>query len=283
MFTEPVHGCCRGQLIYQGGPNYLSTYLGGLGRQIPRGDNPMEYFLDVVQKFDKSEFGVSPLVQYNFDGTKPTIDEVDAVSGTMSNTMSMLYMSHQSAEQQDRSIVSERPPKILAKSPLGDQSRSFKADDYDDEADIENGNYPPRHSEDDDQDEAYDLSNTQEVPMASNYYKGLLVDLVDRFLSPRPSPVRRSPSSPMYATHTGMAAQPSPGMPRTPARTSVQQSASPMQTTPTGMAAATSPMPRAAPQVRMLQQLSSSPAPTGTPSRMAPGPTIPQRTAVGAV
>lgn len=63
---------CRGKLIYQGSPEHLKKHMQALGRQVPPGENSIEYLLDVIQEYDRSTMGLDPLVQFNKDGRKPT-------------------------------------------------------------------------------------------------------------------------------------------------------------------------------------------------------------------
>ncbi|KAK6128219.1 hypothetical protein DH2020_038023 [Rehmannia glutinosa] len=61
----------RGQLMYQGSPKDVALHLGRLGRKIPKGENAMEYFIDVVQEYDQSEVGVEALAEFALTGVKP--------------------------------------------------------------------------------------------------------------------------------------------------------------------------------------------------------------------
>ncbi|XP_024534754.1 ABC transporter G family member 17 [Selaginella moellendorffii] len=63
----------RGKLIYQGTPQGLNGHVTGLGRQVPKGENPIEYLLDIIQEFDHATTGVDPLVEYYLTGIRPDV------------------------------------------------------------------------------------------------------------------------------------------------------------------------------------------------------------------
>nr|CAD1831389.1 unnamed protein product [Ananas comosus var. bracteatus] len=62
----------RGRLIYQGSPTALPAHLAGFGRQVPDGENSIEYLLDVIKEYDESTLGLEPLVTYQRDGLQPS-------------------------------------------------------------------------------------------------------------------------------------------------------------------------------------------------------------------
>ncbi|CAM6115887.1 unnamed protein product [Calypogeia fissa] len=191
----------RGQLIYQGGPNYLSTHLDGFGRQVPRAENPIEYLLDVIQEFDKAADGVEPLVLYNHDGTKfnPGNDpEVATRGGSKTPVSAKTTRENKQFKFQsplsDRSTISDNGF-ILSKiaSPFRFRSKLSKMDDFTIEA-MEVGGYGVYENMDD---ESYDHSINRAPRLASHYYTGLLESLADRFLTPRTSPGTETLPSPM--------------------------------------------------------------------------------------
>lgn len=63
----------RGQLMYQGSPKDVALHLGRMGRKIPKGENPIEHFIDVVQEYDQSELGVEVLADFALNGMKPPL------------------------------------------------------------------------------------------------------------------------------------------------------------------------------------------------------------------
>ncbi|GLJ46744.1 hypothetical protein SUGI_0985660 [Cryptomeria japonica] len=62
----------RGHLLYMGGPNNVQEYLSGFGREVPEGENTIEYMLDVIKEYEGSTVGLDPLLAYQRDGTKPS-------------------------------------------------------------------------------------------------------------------------------------------------------------------------------------------------------------------
>nr|XP_043614274.1 ABC transporter G family member STR2-like [Erigeron canadensis] len=61
----------RGQLMYQGSPKDVGIHLGRLGRKVPKGENPIEFLIDVIQLYDQSEYGVDALAEFVVTGKKP--------------------------------------------------------------------------------------------------------------------------------------------------------------------------------------------------------------------
>ncbi|XP_054791485.1 ABC transporter G family member STR2-like [Prosopis cineraria] len=61
----------RGQLMFQGSPKDVALHLGRMGRKIPKGENPIEHLIDVVQEYDQSEVGVGALAEFARTGVKP--------------------------------------------------------------------------------------------------------------------------------------------------------------------------------------------------------------------
>ncbi|XP_074346839.1 ABC transporter G family member STR2-like [Apium graveolens] len=63
----------RGQLMYQGSPKDVSLHLGRMARKMPKGENPIEYLIDVIQEYDQSEHGVEALADFALTGMKPPV------------------------------------------------------------------------------------------------------------------------------------------------------------------------------------------------------------------
>ncbi|KAK9064926.1 hypothetical protein SSX86_016309 [Deinandra increscens subsp. villosa] len=61
----------RGQLMYQGPPKDVGLHLGRMGRKLPKGENPIEFLIDVIQQYDQSEYGVDALAEFVLTGMKP--------------------------------------------------------------------------------------------------------------------------------------------------------------------------------------------------------------------
>ncbi|KAI9125444.1 hypothetical protein K1719_004060 [Acacia pycnantha] len=61
----------RGQLMFQGSPKDVSLHLGRLGRKVPKGENPIEHLIDVIQEYDLCDVGVGALAEFARTGVKP--------------------------------------------------------------------------------------------------------------------------------------------------------------------------------------------------------------------
>ncbi|KAA8531480.1 hypothetical protein F0562_006167 [Nyssa sinensis] len=61
----------RGQLMYQGSPKDVALHLGRMGSKMPKGENAIEYLIDVIQEYDQSELGVEALADFALTGMKP--------------------------------------------------------------------------------------------------------------------------------------------------------------------------------------------------------------------
>lgn len=71
LLLEHVIILARGQLVYQGAPKGIVAHLGRIGRKVSKGENPMEYFIDVVQEYDRSDIGVEVLAEFALTGVRP--------------------------------------------------------------------------------------------------------------------------------------------------------------------------------------------------------------------
>ncbi|KAM7277147.1 hypothetical protein ACFE04_019013 [Oxalis oulophora] len=61
----------RGQLMYQGSPKDATLHLNRMGRKVPKGENSIEYLIDVIQEYDQSELGVEVLAEFSRTGMRP--------------------------------------------------------------------------------------------------------------------------------------------------------------------------------------------------------------------
>ncbi|PIA51910.1 hypothetical protein AQUCO_01000049v1 [Aquilegia coerulea] len=61
----------RGKLMFQGSPKDVTHHLGRMGRNVPKGDNSIEYLIDVIQEYDQSALGVEALADFALTGKKP--------------------------------------------------------------------------------------------------------------------------------------------------------------------------------------------------------------------
>ncbi|KAI3454655.1 hypothetical protein Pfo_011318 [Paulownia fortunei] len=70
---EKVHDIARSgsTLMYQGPPKDVTLHLDRMGRKVPKGENAIENFIDVVQEYDQSELGVEALAEFALTGVRP--------------------------------------------------------------------------------------------------------------------------------------------------------------------------------------------------------------------
>ncbi|KAL5556681.1 hypothetical protein UlMin_038917 [Ulmus minor] len=61
----------RGQLMYQGAPKDVASFLRRMDRKVPAGENAIEYLIDVIQEYDQSELGVEAMENFARTGLKP--------------------------------------------------------------------------------------------------------------------------------------------------------------------------------------------------------------------
>lgn len=61
----------RGQLMFQGSPKDVALHLGRMARKVPKGENPIEHLIDVIQEYNQSEVGVEALAEFARTGLKP--------------------------------------------------------------------------------------------------------------------------------------------------------------------------------------------------------------------
>ncbi|KAG6412272.1 hypothetical protein SASPL_124946 [Salvia splendens] len=71
LFLDHMIILARGQLVYQGPPKDVALHLERMDRQLPKGENAIEYFIDVVQEYDQSAFGVEAVAEFALTGVKP--------------------------------------------------------------------------------------------------------------------------------------------------------------------------------------------------------------------
>ncbi|XP_057865112.1 ABC transporter G family member STR2-like [Cryptomeria japonica] len=69
----------RGQLIYQGSPKDVGVHLSNMGRKVPKGENSIEYLLDVIAEYDRSTLTIAALAEYYITKIRPPAltDDVD--------------------------------------------------------------------------------------------------------------------------------------------------------------------------------------------------------------
>ncbi|KAF8377421.1 hypothetical protein HHK36_030798 [Tetracentron sinense] len=87
MLLDHLVILARGQLMFQGSPKDVTLHLARMGRKVRKGENSIEYLIDVVQQYDQSEFGVEALADFALTGMKPpAISEEDLSVSTIQPT-----------------------------------------------------------------------------------------------------------------------------------------------------------------------------------------------------
>ncbi|KAK9163471.1 hypothetical protein Syun_004373 [Stephania yunnanensis] len=71
MLLDHLIVLARGKLMFQGSPKDVTRHLSRMGRKVPKGENSIEYLLDVIQQYDQSELGVGVLADFAITGMKP--------------------------------------------------------------------------------------------------------------------------------------------------------------------------------------------------------------------
>lgn len=90
----------RGQLMFQGSPKDVTLHLSHLGREVPKGENSIDYLIDVIQEYDQLEFGVEFLADFAQTGMEhlPLSDEEMSIStvapGPPSRHRDRMYQGH---------------------------------------------------------------------------------------------------------------------------------------------------------------------------------------------
>ncbi|KAI3463986.1 hypothetical protein Pfo_020649 [Paulownia fortunei] len=117
----------RGQLMYQGSPKDVALHLGRMGRKIPKVENAMEYFIDVVQEYDQSELGVEVLAEFALTGVKPPqLVAYEEMSASMeAPSPSAARLPRQNSRQQAADGRRDRSSKRLHLQTIQDDERDF--------------------------------------------------------------------------------------------------------------------------------------------------------------
>lgn len=97
----------RGQLMFQGSPKDVGIHLNRMGRKVPKGENPIEHLIDVIQEYDLCEVGVEKLAEFARTGMKPPkLDDHEDIMSLSSVAPSPAY--EKSKEFSQSSQVSRR-------------------------------------------------------------------------------------------------------------------------------------------------------------------------------
>lgn len=82
----------RGQLMFQGSPKDVGIHLNRMGRKVPKGENPIEHLIDVIQEYDQCEVGVEKLAEFARTGMKPPkLDDHEEIMSLSSVAPSPAY------------------------------------------------------------------------------------------------------------------------------------------------------------------------------------------------
>ncbi|KDO78699.1 hypothetical protein CISIN_1g039035mg [Citrus sinensis] len=79
----------RGQLMFQGPPKEVTLHVNRLGRKVPKGENSIEYLIDVIQEYDQSEFGVEVMAEFARTGLRPPPLSNDEGNSAMETSVSV--------------------------------------------------------------------------------------------------------------------------------------------------------------------------------------------------
>lgn len=96
----------RGQLMFQGSLKDVGHHLNRMGRKIPKGENPIENLIDVIQEYDQCEFvGVEVLAEFARTGMKPPLlsDMEEIISYTNSIAPSPSPSLHRGSKYEEKS------------------------------------------------------------------------------------------------------------------------------------------------------------------------------------
>ncbi|CAM6126893.1 unnamed protein product [Calypogeia fissa] len=63
----------RGKMVYQGAPDQMAAYIETFGWEVPKNENDIEYFMEIVKEHEQSDTGLDPLVQFQRDGIKTPV------------------------------------------------------------------------------------------------------------------------------------------------------------------------------------------------------------------
>ncbi|KAG6525126.1 ABC transporter G family member STR-like [Zingiber officinale] len=131
MLLDRIVVLARGRLIYLGSPTALPVHLAGFGREVPEGENVIEYLLDVIKEYDDSHLGLDPLVLYQRDGLKPNMAARTPIPRTPRTPF------QQSSRRTPRQIVlrSDQFSTTAGATPRGNPNHSYVSYDYDEEDD----------------------------------------------------------------------------------------------------------------------------------------------------
>lgn len=103
----------RGQLMFQGSLKDVGHHLNRMGRKVPKGENPIENLIDVIQEYDQCDFvGVEVLAEFARTGMKPPLlsdmEEIISYTNSIAPSPSPLHRGSKYEEKsQDFSYSSQ--------------------------------------------------------------------------------------------------------------------------------------------------------------------------------
>ncbi|KAK2374038.1 Cystathionine gamma-synthase [Trifolium repens] len=83
----------RGQLMFQGSFKDVTLHLNRMGRKVPKGENPIENLIDVIQEYDQCDVvGVEVLAEFAKTGMKPPLlNDMEEISMSRSVAPSPMH------------------------------------------------------------------------------------------------------------------------------------------------------------------------------------------------
>ncbi|KAL1531751.1 Cystathionine gamma-synthase [Salvia divinorum] len=139
VLLDRVIVLARGQLMYQGAPRDVVGHLGRIGLKVSKSENPMEYFIDVVQEYDRSDLGVEALAEFALTGVRPPLLVAYEEMSASTELPQPKRGSHKQAAGGSRALAKNSPTpvyyayssEILQGTPTPHSSdRTLNEDDY---------------------------------------------------------------------------------------------------------------------------------------------------------
>ncbi|CAI8588143.1 unnamed protein product [Vicia faba] len=102
----------RGQLMFQGSFKDVTLHLNRMGRKVPKGENPIENLIDVIQEYDQCDVvGVEVLAEFARTGMKPPLlsdmEEIISITNSVAPSPSVHRGSRNDEKSQDFSYSSQ--------------------------------------------------------------------------------------------------------------------------------------------------------------------------------
>ncbi|KAH7566789.1 hypothetical protein JRO89_XS08G0235400 [Xanthoceras sorbifolium] len=119
LFLDHLIILARGQLMFQGSPKDVNLHLNRMGRKVPKGENSIEYLIDVIQQYDQSEMGVEVLAEFAQRGMKPPplSNEEVSVSTVVSSPTPLPPPHSQRQERPDAQAINGQRLRLQTSTP----------------------------------------------------------------------------------------------------------------------------------------------------------------------